>query len=169
MTSFGLAIIGAKSVIAPTPKKISGGTIEQLHALVGVVEQAARLGEVGSRHVGDDAGEADADQQQRLVALDDRQIDHGAADGDHHQVAPPEMGEAGLIRQRAEKRKELFNQRTPLQARNDVGDQWWPSRNASSSTLPSRLSSGNSASTTPIPEIITIDMKKSMKLSMNAP
>ncbi len=27
MTSFGLAIIGAKSVIAPTPKKISGGTI----------------------------------------------------------------------------------------------------------------------------------------------
>ena len=26
MTSFGLAIIGAKSVIAPTPKKMSGGT-----------------------------------------------------------------------------------------------------------------------------------------------
>ena len=71
MTSLGLAIIGPKSVIAPTPKKISGGTISSCHALVGVVEQSARKDQVGARHVGDDAGKADADQQQRLVLLDD--------------------------------------------------------------------------------------------------
>lgn len=30
ITSLGLAIIGPKSVIAPTPRKISGGTINRL-------------------------------------------------------------------------------------------------------------------------------------------
>ena len=93
--------------------------------------------------------------------------DHGAADGDHHHIAPPEMGEAGLGHQVAEttgigqqaRPSRRFPQNSDwasstsacvngsrghtISAGNRISD--WLLRMLSSSSLPMRFSNGSSA------------------------
>jgi hypothetical protein len=95
---------------------------QQLDAFIGVVKQPARQHQVGTGNVRYDAGEADPHQQQRFIFLDDCKQDHRDADRDHHDVAPPDLREAGLRTHRGNERHHLVeHDRVALSLRADGG------------------------------------------------
>jgi len=106
------------------------------HAFEGVMEQPSFLDHIqqrryrlsawnivrGTGHVDDNAREADADEQQRLIVLRDRQVDHRRTDGDHHHVPESEVDSPGLVKERVQKNRDLLEQLQPtlLQSRRDA-------------------------------------------------
>ena len=86
-TSLGFSSSGPKSVMAPTPMKMSSGKSSFLMpASYSTRSSPSVAGHAGGGDVGEDGAEADGQQQHGLELFDDGQVDQHAADGDHHQL-----------------------------------------------------------------------------------
>ncbi len=94
-TICGCESSGLKSIIAPTPMKISSGNSSLLiPALYNTSNKPAFVRHAGDGDVGQDAAKADRQQQHRLVFLDDGQRDQHETDQDHHGVTGGEVRKA---------------------------------------------------------------------------
>ena len=76
-------------------RKMRSGNTPGLDAhSVDLAEDAVRAANARERKVDEDPREPDGQEKRRLVLLVDREPDEEAADGDHHELAPREVGNA---------------------------------------------------------------------------